>query len=154
MSSHHDYILEITAEHDAFKPFPPENGQPLRFALGDAVIVYQRVWRTVPVPRHRVLSSQRTFGPVRARCALPAGLVIAVGCRCRKPASRPDDPASMPSRPWRGATRCACLQGKALRAIPAAQAWRPSRAANRLVPDRSLHAGHYDGTSGVGVSGS
>ncbi|UOB04352.1 hypothetical protein [[Acidovorax] ebreus] len=38
MSSHHDYILEITAEHDAFKPFPPENGQPLRFALGDAVI--------------------------------------------------------------------------------------------------------------------
>ena len=60
----------------------------------------------------------------------------------------------MPSRPWRGAARCACLQGKALRAIPAAQAWRPSRAANRLVPDRSLHAGHYDGTSGVGVSGS
>ena len=38
MSSHHDYILEITAEHDAFKPFPPENGQPLRFKIGDAVI--------------------------------------------------------------------------------------------------------------------
>ena len=27
-------------------------------------------------------------------------------------------------------------------------------APGRLVPDRSLHAGHYDGTSGVGVSGS
>nr|WP_284306729.1 hypothetical protein [Hydrogenophaga electricum] len=38
MSSHHDYILEITAQHDALKPFAPENGQPLRFAIGDAVI--------------------------------------------------------------------------------------------------------------------
>ena len=38
MSSHHDYILEITAEHDAFKPFPPENGQPLKFKAGDPVI--------------------------------------------------------------------------------------------------------------------
>ena len=26
MSSHHDYIIEITAEHDALKPFAPENG--------------------------------------------------------------------------------------------------------------------------------
>ena len=31
MSSHHDYIIEITAQHDALKPFAPENGQPLRF---------------------------------------------------------------------------------------------------------------------------
>ncbi|MED5491731.1 MAG: hypothetical protein VYD45_06370 [Pseudomonadota bacterium] len=38
MSSHHDYILEITAQHDALKPFAPENGQPLRFKIGDAVI--------------------------------------------------------------------------------------------------------------------
>jgi len=38
MSSHHDYILEITAQHDAIKPFAPENGQPLRFEIGDAVI--------------------------------------------------------------------------------------------------------------------
>ena len=38
MSSHHDYIIEITAEHDALKPFAPENGQPLRFAIGGAVI--------------------------------------------------------------------------------------------------------------------
>ncbi|MBH8992892.1 hypothetical protein I5K20_31640, partial [Pseudomonas aeruginosa] len=28
MSSHHDYIIEITAQHDALKPFAPENGQP------------------------------------------------------------------------------------------------------------------------------
>ena len=38
MSSHHDYILEITAQHDALKPFAPENGQLLRFKVGDAVI--------------------------------------------------------------------------------------------------------------------
>ena len=38
MSSHHDYIIEITAQHDALKPFAPENGQPLRFKIGDAVI--------------------------------------------------------------------------------------------------------------------
>ena len=28
MSSHHDYIIEITAQHDALKPFAPENGSP------------------------------------------------------------------------------------------------------------------------------
>ena len=38
MSSHHDWIIEITAEHDARKPFAPENGQPLTFKIGDAVI--------------------------------------------------------------------------------------------------------------------
>ncbi|MGE4341307.1 MAG: hypothetical protein AB7E55_35970 [Pigmentiphaga sp.] len=38
MSSHHDYIIEITAQHDALKPFAPENGQPLRFSIGDAVV--------------------------------------------------------------------------------------------------------------------
>ncbi|GAO22440.1 hypothetical protein ALISP_2260 [Alicycliphilus sp. B1] len=38
MCSHHDYIIEITAKHDALKPFAPENGQPLRFKVGDAVI--------------------------------------------------------------------------------------------------------------------
>ena len=38
MSSHHDYIIGITARHDALKPFAPESGQPLRFKIGDAVI--------------------------------------------------------------------------------------------------------------------
>ncbi|KWX29833.1 hypothetical protein AW883_25000 [Pseudomonas aeruginosa] len=38
MSSHHDHIIEITAQHDALKPFAPESGQPLRFKIGDAVI--------------------------------------------------------------------------------------------------------------------
>ena len=38
MSSHHDWIIEITAQHDALKPFAPENDQPLRFKIGDAVI--------------------------------------------------------------------------------------------------------------------
>ncbi len=51
MSSHHDYIIEITAQHDALKPFAPENGQPLRFRIGDAVIYTNdaglRFWRRV-----------------------------------------------------------------------------------------------------------
>lgn len=38
MSSHHDWTIEISAQHDALKPFAPENGQPLRFAIGEAVI--------------------------------------------------------------------------------------------------------------------
>ena len=38
MSSHHDYIIEITAQHNALKPFAPENGQPLRYAAAAAVI--------------------------------------------------------------------------------------------------------------------
>lgn len=37
MSSHHDYISEITAHHNALKPFAPEKGQPLRFKIGDTV---------------------------------------------------------------------------------------------------------------------
>lgn len=38
MSSHHEWVEEVMAEHDAHKPFAPENGQPLRFAIGDRVI--------------------------------------------------------------------------------------------------------------------
>ncbi|WP_255437781.1 hypothetical protein [Comamonas flocculans] len=49
MSSHHDYIIEITAQHDALKPFAPENGQPLRVKTGDAMIC------AVPSLRHWVL---------------------------------------------------------------------------------------------------
>lgn len=38
MSSHHQWAEEVTAQHDEKKPFAPENGQPLRFKLGDPVI--------------------------------------------------------------------------------------------------------------------
>ncbi|AXL71821.1 hypothetical protein N0006_25535 [Pseudomonas aeruginosa] len=38
MSSHHDWVIEVSAQHDAHKPFAPENGQPLHFKIGDAVI--------------------------------------------------------------------------------------------------------------------
>jgi hypothetical protein len=38
MSSHHDWAEEVIADHDAKKPFAPENGQPLRFSVGDRVI--------------------------------------------------------------------------------------------------------------------
>jgi len=38
MSSHHEWAEEVTAQHDAEKPFAPENGQPLRFQVGDSVI--------------------------------------------------------------------------------------------------------------------
>lgn len=38
MSSHHDWVIEVSAQHDAERPFAPENRQPLRFAVGDRVI--------------------------------------------------------------------------------------------------------------------
>lgn len=38
MSSHHDWVIAVTEEHDRLKPFAPENGQPLRFKIGDEVI--------------------------------------------------------------------------------------------------------------------
>jgi hypothetical protein len=38
MSSHWAWAERVTAEHDQNKPFAPENGQPLRFAIGDHVI--------------------------------------------------------------------------------------------------------------------
>lgn len=38
MSSHQEWVEEITAQHDAEKPFAPENGQPLKFKIGDPVI--------------------------------------------------------------------------------------------------------------------
>lgn len=38
MSSHWEWVERVTAEHDAQKPFAPENGQPLQFRPGDPVI--------------------------------------------------------------------------------------------------------------------
>lgn len=38
MSSHWEWVEEVMAEHDKNKPFAPENGQPLRFAVGDKVV--------------------------------------------------------------------------------------------------------------------
>ncbi|MBO0501830.1 hypothetical protein KXR69_26435 [Ralstonia holmesii] len=38
MSSHWEWAEQVTAQHDAEKPFAPENGQPLRFKVGDPVI--------------------------------------------------------------------------------------------------------------------
>ncbi len=38
MSSPQEWEEEITAQHDAQKPFAPENGQSLRFKIGDPVI--------------------------------------------------------------------------------------------------------------------
>lgn len=38
MSSHHDWVEEVIAQHDLEKPFAPENGTPLAFNPGDSVI--------------------------------------------------------------------------------------------------------------------
>lgn len=38
MSSHWEWAARKVAEHDAEKPFAPENGQPLAFKPGDRVI--------------------------------------------------------------------------------------------------------------------
>ena len=77
MSSHHDYIIEITAQHDALKPFAPENGQPLRFRIGDAVICTNDAGLQF---RRRVTGLYRPAEPsgLYARRALPAELVLAV----------------------------------------------------------------------------
>lgn len=37
MSSYWKYENEVVAKHDAEKPFAPENGEPLKFAVGDVV---------------------------------------------------------------------------------------------------------------------
>ena len=37
MSSMWDYEKRVVAQHNAEKPFAPENGQPLKFAVGDIV---------------------------------------------------------------------------------------------------------------------
>lgn len=38
MSSHHDWAEKVIEQHDREKPFAPENGQPLKFKIGEAVI--------------------------------------------------------------------------------------------------------------------
>jgi hypothetical protein len=38
MIGHHTAVMEAVALHDATKPFAPENGNPLRFNVGDNVI--------------------------------------------------------------------------------------------------------------------
>ncbi|UBM12796.1 hypothetical protein [Cupriavidus metallidurans] len=38
MSSHWEWVEEVSARHDAEKPFAPENGQPLKFGIGEWVI--------------------------------------------------------------------------------------------------------------------
>lgn len=37
MSSHFDWVSEVVARHDLKKPFSPENGEPLKFKVGDLV---------------------------------------------------------------------------------------------------------------------
>lgn len=38
MSSHWEWSERVIAQHDAEKPFAPENGEPLKFKAGDNVI--------------------------------------------------------------------------------------------------------------------
>ncbi|GMV31907.1 MAG: hypothetical protein AMXMBFR59_40320 [Rhodanobacteraceae bacterium] len=38
MSSHHDWVLGVSAQRDVFKWFARESGEPLRFRVRDAVI--------------------------------------------------------------------------------------------------------------------
>lgn len=37
MSSHWEYVQRTVAQHDAEKPYAPENGEPLKFGIGDVV---------------------------------------------------------------------------------------------------------------------
>jgi hypothetical protein len=38
MSSHWDYVENLIVDHDALKPFAPENGKSLKYAIGQRVI--------------------------------------------------------------------------------------------------------------------
>lgn len=38
MSRHNEWADKVLARHDAEKPFAPENGGSLRFAIGDRVV--------------------------------------------------------------------------------------------------------------------
>ena len=38
MSSHWAWCKEVAKQHDKDKPFAPENGQPLKFKIGDKVL--------------------------------------------------------------------------------------------------------------------
>jgi hypothetical protein len=38
MSSHYEWGMAVVAQHDRLKPFAPENGEPLRFMVGDPVV--------------------------------------------------------------------------------------------------------------------
>jgi len=38
MSSHWEWAKRMVEQHDAEKPFAPENGQPLKFGIDDSVI--------------------------------------------------------------------------------------------------------------------
>jgi hypothetical protein len=80
----------ITAQHDALKPFAPENGQPLRFKIGDAVIYTNETAHSSgaasPVlPAHRA-------GLYARGARYSAGLVIAVDAGLES-SLRPDDSA-------------------------------------------------------------
>ena len=85
MSSHHDYIIEITAQHEALKPFAPENGQPLRFKIGDAVIYTNEYGAQF---RCRVTGFYQPTGlsGLYARGARYYWTRHRRGCRCRNPA--------------------------------------------------------------------
>ena len=91
MSSHHDYIIEITAQHDALKPFAPENGQPLRFKIGDAVIYTNDAGLQF---RRRVTGLYRPAEPsgLYARRALPRAAPMRSASPQRK---RPRGPSAV-----------------------------------------------------------
>jgi hypothetical protein len=38
MSSHHEWSEEVIKQHNENKPYAPENGQPLKFKVGDSVV--------------------------------------------------------------------------------------------------------------------
>ncbi len=110
MSSHHDYIIEITAQHDALKPFAPENGQPLRFKIGDAVIYTNEYGVQFRSCINGFYRPTEPSGCMRAVCATTS-IRQRRGCRLRNPAcaltTRPDAFA----RPS-GALRAALASGK------------------------------------------
>lgn len=60
MSSHWDYEKRVCEQHDRERPFAPENGEPLRFAVGDEVIFTNDAGIEFPL---RVTGFYRPEGP-------------------------------------------------------------------------------------------
>nr|WP_234026760.1 hypothetical protein [Melaminivora suipulveris] len=131
MSSHHDYIIEITAQHDALKPFAPENSQPLRFKVGDAAIYTNEFGAQF---RRRVTGF---YQPTE-----PSGL-YARGRRYYLNSTSPWMPVAESSLRPDGALRATLAsRGKPCWLSPPRDAWRPSKTAEPAEPDRPDRSSH------------
>ena len=81
MSSHHDWVDQTVKLHNATKPFAPENGRCLRFAVGDKVIYTNPAglkFRFSITGHYRPLRACQPLQPICAGCALSGEFKLAL----------------------------------------------------------------------------